>query len=206
MLPVSGDKDYPQAPFTAVWTPTEIVREYGEGSMFASGLIVDGLRAFEDNLWAACDCALHIGEILDVKTLRGKIEVDCQTNGVRWKEEGLSPKSPERLLQAWLEHNVINYTQKVDWIRRSEQFSERYFVNDVRNMTYCLKDVANWKTWCDLKREYVDVDWSGCFEDSPEFSADYGKAGEACSGGKCDLGDLGAMIEEQQAKKESAAA
>jgi len=60
LLPFSGDKDYPQAPFCAVYTPQEIVKEYGEGSLLASGLIVDGMHVFLDNLWEACDFVLGV--------------------------------------------------------------------------------------------------------------------------------------------------
>lgn len=57
LLSGSGDLDYPQAPFQAVHTPIETAKKYGDGSLMASGLIVDGLRAFDDNLWLACDHA-----------------------------------------------------------------------------------------------------------------------------------------------------
>lgn len=50
-----GDKDYPQAPFTSVLDSGELLERYGDGVMFASGLIVDGLHVFNDNLWDACD-------------------------------------------------------------------------------------------------------------------------------------------------------
>jgi ribonucleoside-diphosphate reductase alpha chain len=53
-----GDKDFNQAPFTSVMTFEEIASAYGKGSMFASGLIVDGLHYFNNNLWNACDCLL----------------------------------------------------------------------------------------------------------------------------------------------------
>lgn len=52
LLASTGDKDFAQAPFTAVETEEEIVRKYGRGAMFASGLIVDGVKIF-DNLWSA---------------------------------------------------------------------------------------------------------------------------------------------------------
>lgn len=52
-LPMTGDKDYAQAPNTKVIDAKEIIKTYGTGSMFASGLVVDGLKAF-DNLWIAC--------------------------------------------------------------------------------------------------------------------------------------------------------
>ena len=59
LLPASGDKIYPQAPFTEVLDADEILELYGEASMFASGLIVDGMHAFNDNLWEACRVALE---------------------------------------------------------------------------------------------------------------------------------------------------
>ena len=51
----SGDKAYAQAPFTEVLTFEKIVKIHGEGSLFASGLIVEALRAYNENLWLACD-------------------------------------------------------------------------------------------------------------------------------------------------------
>ena len=65
LLSASGDKDYPQAPFTEVKTEVEIVAEYGSASLFASGLVVDALHAFNDDLWKACSCVLGVGEKLD---------------------------------------------------------------------------------------------------------------------------------------------
>lgn len=50
-----GDKAFSQAPFTSVSTMEDIVAEYGKGAMFASGLIVDGLHYYDNNLWIACD-------------------------------------------------------------------------------------------------------------------------------------------------------
>jgi ribonucleoside-diphosphate reductase alpha chain len=50
-----GDKDFNQAPFTSVLNLNEIVEEYGKGSILASGLVIDGLHYFENNLWMACD-------------------------------------------------------------------------------------------------------------------------------------------------------
>ncbi len=61
LLSSSGDKSYAQAPFTQVFTAEEIMKNYGEGSLFASGLIVDALHAFNDNLWLACDTASGYG-------------------------------------------------------------------------------------------------------------------------------------------------
>jgi len=50
-----GDKDFNQAPFTSVSTLEEVIVDYGKAAIFASGLIVDGLHYFKNNLWEACD-------------------------------------------------------------------------------------------------------------------------------------------------------
>lgn len=56
-----GDKAYAQAPFTEVVTAEQIMKLYGDGSLFASGLIVEALHAFNNNLWLACDTVLGFG-------------------------------------------------------------------------------------------------------------------------------------------------
>ncbi|MDA3856426.1 MAG: hypothetical protein PF569_09275 [Candidatus Woesearchaeota archaeon] len=50
-----GDKDFNQAPFTSVLSLPELIETYGKGALFVSGLIVDGLHYFNENLWEACD-------------------------------------------------------------------------------------------------------------------------------------------------------
>lgn len=54
-----GDKDYCQAPMTSVLNTEELINEYGEGMIFISGLIVDGLHYFNNNLWEATDYVLN---------------------------------------------------------------------------------------------------------------------------------------------------
>lgn len=61
LLSSYGDKAYVQAPFTEVSTAEEILKSYGTAALFASGLIVDGLHVFNNNLWIACDTALGFG-------------------------------------------------------------------------------------------------------------------------------------------------
>ena len=55
----TGDKVFNQAPFTKVLMPDEIIKQYGDASLVVSGLIVDGLHLFENNLWMACDYILN---------------------------------------------------------------------------------------------------------------------------------------------------
>lgn len=67
LLPFSGDKDYPQAPFCKIMSLNEITKIYGECCLFASGLIEHALNVFDNNLWAACDSANGIGVDLTIK-------------------------------------------------------------------------------------------------------------------------------------------
>ena len=141
LLPVSGDKDYPQAPFTAVYLPSEQVGFYGDASLFVSGLIEVALNLWEDNLWAACDSLLGIG--------------------VRVKGNG-----------------------KRKWVDRCKKFAGRYFEEDLRRLTYCMKDVYNWKEWVDLSREYTPVDYTEVVEEENNVQPEQEWA---CSGGKCEV-------------------
>jgi ribonucleoside-diphosphate reductase alpha chain len=61
LLSSMGDKAYAQAPFTEVITSDKIMKLYGDGGLFASGLIVDALHAFNQNLWQACDTVMGFG-------------------------------------------------------------------------------------------------------------------------------------------------
>lgn len=141
LLPITGDKDYPQAPFTAIYLPSEQVRHYGDASLFVSGLIEVALDLWEDNLWAACDALVGLGT-----TTKGEA--------------------------------------KKKWISRCKKFAARYFDGDHKKLTYCMKDVYNWKEWVDLQREYKSVDYTNVIEeeDNVEPEREW-----ACSGGSCEL-------------------
>jgi len=65
---IYGEKEYAQAPFTTVYTEQQLLDMYGTGALFASGMIVDALHAFSENLWLACSTARGYGEHLDVNT------------------------------------------------------------------------------------------------------------------------------------------
>lgn len=152
LLSITGDKDFPQAPFSAIYTPTKLVSMYGDASVFASGLIVDGLHAFEDNLWHACDAVLAFA------------------SGVSALEEPMT------------DEETTDWLHKVDWVRRATQFADHYFEGDIKKMTYCLKDVNNWHYWCSLQREYKDVDYSEMVEekDTTKIEQAWACAGGSC--------------------------
>lgn len=159
MISVFGDLDYPQAPNVAIKLPSQLVREYGDGTLMASGLIVDGLHVFDD-LWEACDYL-----VIDKKELE---------EPKYSKDKYKSKRSFEREYDLYLEQK--------DWIRRVKQFADRYMDGDVRKVTYLMKEVHNWKLWCDLNREYKDVDYTQMIEeeDNTKLSEEV-----ACAGGAC---------------------
>jgi ribonucleoside-diphosphate reductase alpha chain len=159
LLPQEGDKIYPQAPFQTVYTPKELVDMYGDASVFASGLIIHAQNAFDKNLYAACDSYLGIGEKLEIP--------DIQNSEI--------PDSIDKLTKI---------LEKQMWVKRADKFANNYFNGDKRQMTFCLKDVDAWKTWCDVGREYVEVPWDEFNEDkdNTKISEDV-----ACSGGSCTL-------------------
>lgn len=76
LLSAMGDKAYPQAPFTEVFTAQQMLDKYGEASMFASGLIVDGLHAFNNNLWTACATVVGDGEDLSEESSDNALKRD----------------------------------------------------------------------------------------------------------------------------------
>jgi len=140
LIPQSGDKDYPQAPFTTVYTSREIVKEYGDAALWCSGLIELGLNAFDNNLWAACD----------------------YVNMNQAKEND----TKEKLL----------FTTKM------KNFAGKYFDGDVRRLTYCMKDVYNWKIYCDLYDSYKKVDYTQLLETEDNTA---GIEEISCAGGAC---------------------
>lgn len=50
----TGDKTYKQAPFVEVFTLQELITKYDNATIFASGLIVDALHCFNNDLWDVC--------------------------------------------------------------------------------------------------------------------------------------------------------
>jgi len=184
LLPSSGDLDYAQAPFSTVLTPTEIVKEYGEGSVLASGLVVDGLAAFNNNLWSACEYALG-NKIPEDSPLPPNYSVSLMSSFKHFVTKSENIKQQKALQSYRVKCSEIE--QKNDWIRRAKQFSDRYFSGDTKRMTYCLKHISLWKTWCDLKRETVDIDWSQQVEEKEVYINADSLGAQACSGGQCEL-------------------
>ena len=140
LIPQSGDKDYPQAPFTTVYTSREIVKEYGDAALWCSGLIELGLNTFDYNLWAACDYV-----------------------SMNQAKEG---DSQDKLL----------------FVTKMKNFAGKYFDGDIKRLTYCMKDVYNWKIYCDLYNSFKKVDYTQLAETEDNT---VGIEEISCAGGAC---------------------
>jgi len=140
LIPQSGDKDYPQAPFTTVYSSREIVKEYGDAALWCSGLIELALNSFSNNLWAACDYV----------SMNQAKENDHQ----------------EKLL----------------FITKMKNFAGKYFNGDIKRLTYCMKDVYNWKIYCDLFNSFKKVDYTQLSETEDNTA---GIEEISCAGGAC---------------------
>ncbi len=140
LIPQSGDKDYPQAPFTTVYTSREIVKEYGDAALWCSGLIELALNAFDNNLWAACDYV----------SMNHAKEND----------------SKDKLL----------------FVTKMKNFAGKYFDGDIKRLTYCMKDVYNWKIYCDLYNSFKKVDYTQLLETEDNTA---GIEEVSCAGGAC---------------------
>ena len=140
LIPQSGDKDYPQAPFTTVYTPREIVKEYGDAALWCSGLIELGLNAFNNNLWAACDYI----------TLSQGTDKDSEDKKI--------------------------------FSLKMRRFAKQYFDDDIRRLTYCMKDVYNWKRYKDLFESFNKVDYTQLLETEDNTT---GIEEISCAGGAC---------------------
>lgn len=153
MLSISGDKDYNQAPYSSVMQPEELVSKFGPGAIMASGLIVEGMKAWQDDLWSACDA------LTGVKSIEYKLSV------------------------VDTKHFYI-LGDRHTWVSRANNFASRYFEGNIIKMISCLKEVQCLFIWEKIARNYVEVDWSECFEATDNTKTQYDVA---CAGGACEV-------------------
>lgn len=137
LLSAMGDKAYVQAPFTEVFTAEQILKTYGEASMFASGLIVEALHAFNNNLWLACDTVLGYGLKLDPEQSSDLLKRDWVRRAKKYANnyfEGDAMKMTFCLKDCYNLHK---------WVSIEKNFKEIDFSLDL------------------LKQSYTDVDTMG---------------------------------------------
>ena len=138
-LPTTGDRDYAQAPFTEIRTEVELVGDYGPAAVFASGLIVDGITAFNGDLWEACRVAVTPSDF-----------------------ENLNDESHQTLMQ----RDFIRRARKfAELYFRGDLMKMTYCLKDVHLLHKWHTISNNYKAidWSDElpEKEYTDIDLIG---------------------------------------------
>lgn len=126
-VPETGDLDYTQPPYSEVLTPDELLDKYGEGVIFASGLIVDSEKVF-GNLWIAADTYFGKGEKL--YTSDEELAEFMETFNIAKKEDFFNRPTSE-----YLDAKIKEYTRKLlfltDDLGFSEEFAEMILDNEL---------------------------------------------------------------------------
>ena len=180
-----GDMDLPQAPMCRVATPEEILREYGVGSMFASGLVVEAIEVFGD-LWKACESAQGRGEQLFVsdQALADYLQKNDLDEATITEEER---KHILATLNAKLNDKVENLAAKRDIVRRIIKFAGNYCRGDVYKAVNLLKSVNNLHLFELLKKTYKPVDWKMVDFGGKRYANADEQASQSCVGGACEI-------------------
>lgn len=161
LMAASGDKAFPQAPFTEVLTDKEIVEKYGPAGLFASGLVTRALDSFGD-LWQATSCAMGFGEDISVPTHENSAKRDWVRQFLKFAANHfpLEPQviSPELVVQQ----------------------------GDLNKTGDCLKDVYNLHKWARIMRSVPDIDIRDHLK-KKQFVDVGSLSGAACAGGSCEI-------------------
>jgi ribonucleoside-diphosphate reductase alpha chain len=141
LLPIAGDKDYAQAPFTTVYLPSEQIQHYGDAAMFVSGLIEVGLQLFEDNLWAACDSLLGFGQKIK-GTEKKAYQERCQRFADRYMNGDLK-------MLTYAMKDAYNWK---DWLDMTREYKEVDYTNVIeeQNNVNPVQEIACAGGKCDI--------------------------------------------------------
>lgn len=71
---------------------------------------------------------------------------------------------------------------KLKFVTKMKNFAGKYFDGDVKRLTYCMKDVYNWKIYCDLFNSFKKVDYTQLLETEDNT---VGIEEISCAGGAC---------------------
>ena len=130
-LSSSGDKDFAQAPNTKVIGAEEIITTYGTGAIFASGLIVEGLKAFGD-LWAACSQAQGFGTDISSEDAENLLKKDWVRRFIKFAGnyfEGNFKKAEYCLKDVYNLHKFIKIQQNLIDIDWTNMLVEKKFID-----------------------------------------------------------------------------
>lgn len=182
LLSLFGDLDYPQAPYTEVLDENQLSKRYGAGAILSSGLVVDAVDVFKD-VWEACDAAMgnspnllqltdkEISHFITSNIKNGRFLVDI--DGICFSD-----------VNCVIDYLKRKVERRQDWVRRFNNFADKYMFGDKQQTAYCLKHVNAYHKWqhiCRMRKvNYDNIVWRSPVK---EVGSDIGAA---CMGGKCE--------------------
>jgi ribonucleoside-diphosphate reductase alpha chain len=215
LLSATGDKAYPQAPFTEVLTHEQIVSKYGEVSLFTSALIEAGLNAFNNDLWTAISTALDEGEKLtegskdlhkrDFVRRFNKLAINFEVAKVETLQAAIDKKF-KHILDIYPDHKEVDFNSIPDQEMLIEAFDISTpmiieYYKDIGDLVVqiaslranaktecanCLKDVYNLHKWWKITSTTKPINWITDLGRKEFVDVDtLGSSG--CSGGNCEL-------------------
>jgi ribonucleoside-triphosphate reductase len=163
LMAASGDKAFPQAPFTEVLTAEQIVEKYGAASLFAAGVVTRALDAFGD-LWKAVSTAQGYGEDLSLPTHENAAKRD-------WVRQFVKFAANHFPMEQQLEVAELVYVQQGDLNKTGDLLKDVYNLHKWEKITRTLDTNVDIRDFVGAK-QYVDV---GTL------------SGAACAGGECEI-------------------
>jgi len=139
-LPMSGDKDFNQAPNTAVITAKEMVKKYNTAAIFASGMVVDALKVFP-NLWDACATAQGMGLDISLESSENSSRADWVRRFENFSQnycDGDIKKAEHCLKDSYLLHKwnkIQTNLQEINW--ESDLIEKKYTDVDTLGAAAC---------------------------------------------------------------------
>ena len=90
----------------------------------------------------------------------------------------------------WAACDYITLNQETDkdsedkklFALKMRRFAKKYFDEDMKRLTYCMKDVYNWKIYTDLYDSFTKVDYTQLLETEDNT---VGIEEISCAGGAC---------------------
>ncbi len=106
--------------------------------------------------------------------------VDTRKQGFRdlWEATMIAQTPPE--------HQGEVSDIRAEWIRRFQKFADNYFMNDLKQAEYCLKDVFLLHKWEKVQQNIQSVDFSSEL-DEKRFTEIDTMGAIACQGGACEI-------------------
>jgi len=130
-LAATGDKDFNQAPNTAVINAKQMVTKYGNAAIFASGMVVDALKCYK-NLWDACTTAQGFGEDISVESSANALKKDWVRRFLQFAENYTNndiKKAEYCLKDAYLLHKWNKIQANLNQINWLEDVTQKIYTD-----------------------------------------------------------------------------